>query len=195
MKGYIAIEGLDGAGKSTAAKAIYDFFKDKEIKNVREPGGTPLAEQMRNLVKTDTEGEEIDVETETFLFFGARNQLLTQVVKPFLDQGNIVVSDRCFLSSVAYQATELVELLSDRLKIKPELIIYVDITPEIGLERAKSREELDRIEKKGTEFFHQARANYLEMVEANDNIKMVDGHPSIEEVYASVTKVLQDFYG
>lgn len=196
MSKYIAIEGLDGAGKSTAAKAIRDFFKDEEIVDIREPGGTVLAEKMRGLVKDEYEGEEVHVDTEAYLFYGARNQLLTQIVIPNLKVGKFVLSDRCNLSSEAYQGeSELVPVLSNRIAIKPELIIYLDISPAIGLERARGREELDRIEKKGLDFYDAVRARYQAFAAEREEIESVDAHGTIEEVYDAVTAVLQKRYG
>lgn len=195
MSKYIAIEGLDGAGKSTAAKAIVDFFKNEDIVNVREPGGTILAEKMRGLVKDEYEGEEVHVDTEAYLFYGARNQLLTQVVIPSLESGKLVLSDRCNLSSEAYQGeSELVPFLSKRIAVKPELIIYLDISPKIGLERVRSREELDRIEKKGLGFYDEVRARYVAFAEEREEIEFVDAHGTIEEVYNAVFAVLQKRY-
>ncbi len=195
MSKYIAIEGLDGAGKSTAAKAIRDFFKDEDIVDVREPGGTVLAEKMRGLVKEEYEGEEVHVDTEAYLFYGARNQLLTQIVIPSVNAGKFVLSDRCNLSSEAYQGeSELVPILSQRLAIKPELIIYLDISPAIGLERARGREELDRIEKKGLGFYDAVRARYQAFAAEREEIEFVDAHGTIEEVYDAVMAVLVKRY-
>lgn len=109
---------------------------------------------------------------------------------PTLEEGNFVVSDRCYLSSVTYQKCELVELLSKTLVVKPELIVYLDIDPVIGLERARSRGFLDRIEQKDINYFQKVRENYLEEVKVNDNIVLVDGSQKIEEVYESVRKIL-----
>lgn len=210
---YIAIEGLDGAGKSTASRAIRDFVRERFVKNdnkddmnkhfdeheaitfVREPGGTPLGEILRSIVKSEHEGETIDIRTETLLFFASRNQLLTNVVVPALEAGKIVISDRCYLSSVAYQNNPLVEYLCENeLVARPDLIIYMDITPEIGLERAKSREELDRIEQKGLDFFYKTRANYQAYADTHDYVVTVDAHESIEDVYKVVYQVLVDWF-
>lgn len=188
---YIAIEGLDGAGKSTAMKAVRDFFSGREFEDVWEPGGTPLAELIRDLLKMDLGEEKIDEVTEGYLFFAARNQLLINKVIPALEKGKLVLSDRCYLSSIAYQDNDTVKRLSQELQVKPDFIIYLDIDPKVGLERAKGREELDRIEKKGLGFYNKSRANYVAYAEKHDYVEMVDAHGTIEEVYAAVYAVLE----
>lgn len=210
MSKYIAIEGLEGAGKSTAMKAIIDFYKKDNVKNidefeemaltkVREPGGTVLAEILRGLVKGENPmqdpNEKIDAYTEGLLFFAARNQLLSNVVAPALENGKIVISDRCYLSSVAYQRErpELIKMLSEQLEHKPELIIYMDIDPRIGMERARGRGALDRIEQRDISFFDEAREVYQTEAKNNKNIVTVDASQSIEDVYKAVTKVLTEY--
>lgn len=208
MSKYIAIEGLEGAGKSTAMRAITDHLESKNqtVKSfneftemVREPGGTVLAEILRGLVKGEDPRqdpkEEITPYTEALLFFAARNQLLTNKVAPALEAGKIVISDRCYLSSVAYQRDEpqLIKDLVKNLHHKPDLIIYLDLDPRIGLERARGRGALDRIELRDISFFDEAREVYQSEAKTNKNIVTVDASQSIEDVYKSVTKVLVDY--
>ena len=159
---FIVVEGLEGAGKSTAISLCQDFLNKKQIEyiNVREPGGTPLAESLRTLVKAEHE-EEIAFETELLIMYAARSQLMHNVINPALEQGKWILADRHDLSSQAYQgggrgisSNTLASLSSMVLKgLKPDLTIYLDIDPVIGLERAKGRGELDRIEQEAIEFF------------------------------------------
>ncbi len=197
---YISIEGLEGAGKSTAISAIKDYYNGKiHVECFREPGGTPLAEHMRDMVKGEgafrNYDEHIDAFTETMLFYGARNQQLINTLIPCLEKNDVVISDRCYLTGVAYQKEEkeLVRYLSDRLHKKPDLIIYLDIDPAIGMERAGKRGALDRIEQRDLSFFHSARETYLEEVENNDFIVKVNANQSIENVAKDVVKMVENF--
>ena len=197
---FIVIEGLEGAGKSTAISLCQDFLNKKQIDfiNVREPGGTPLAESLRTLVKAEHE-EDIAFETELLIMYAARSQLMHNVINPALDKGQWVLAD---LSSQAYQgggrgisANTLASLSSMVLKgLKPDLTIYLDIDPVIGLERAKGRGELDRIEQEAIEFFQRTRMRYVELANDDSSIKTVDANQSIDKVHRDITNVLRTFF-
>lgn len=199
---YISIEGLEGAGKSTATKAINDFLMEngileKDITSTREPGGTPIAEMCRRIAKEGHPDEEMCDDTEVMLMFSARSQLLNNVVVPSLKKGKTVVSDRCYLSTIAYQRKEpeLVNFLLSRVPVKPDLIILLDVTPEIGMERARGRGALDRIERKNIEFFYEAKTKYIEYAENNkDRVIVINADKDIQSVYDNVYQALKDFY-
>jgi dTMP kinase len=198
---YIAIEGGEGAGKSTAIETIKKFFSEMEIFNTREPGGTKMAEDLRKIVK-DEEGEysdeNVDLTTEILLFFASRNQSLNNEIKPQLDNNKLVISDRCFLSSVAYQGAggankELLASLSEHaLSIKPDLIIYMDIDPVIGFTRVDSRGERDRIEQKNIEYFKDVRKEYLRYAENHSNVITIDASQSLENVQKQIISALKE---
>mgnify|MGYP005812836119 FL=1 len=200
---FIVIEGLEGAGKSTAIALCQDFLNHHHIDfiNVREPGGTPLAESLRTLVKAEHQ-EEIAFETELLIMYAARSQLMHNVITPALEQGQWVLADRHDLSSQAYQgggrgisANTLASLSSMVLKgLKPDLTIYLDIDPVIGLERAKGRGELDRIEQEAIEFFQRTRMRYIELANDDESIKTVDANQSIDKVHRDITNVLRTFF-
>ncbi|GAM70657.1 thymidylate kinase [Vibrio sp. JCM 19236] len=201
---FIVVEGLEGAGKSTAISAIHEVLKQHgvtEITATREPGGTVLAEKMRALVKEETQGEEVQDITELLLMYGARVQLVETVIKPALEQGNWVVGDRHDLSSQAYQgggrqisAETMASLKTISLgDFEPDLTLYMDIDPKLGLERARGRGELDRIEKMDISFFERARARYLELANANDNILTIDASQSIEQVAEDIRGKLNNW--
>lgn len=200
---FIVIEGLEGAGKSTAISLCQDFLNKKHIDfiNVREPGGTPLAESLRTLVKAD-HSEEVAFETELLIMYAARSQLMHNVINPALAKGQWILADRHDLSSQAYQGggrginpNTLLSLSSMVLKgLKPDLTIYLDIDPVIGLERAKGRGQLDRIEQEAIEFFQRTRMRYLELADNDSSIKTVNANQCIENVHRDITHVLQCFF-
>lgn len=200
---FIVIEGLEGAGKSTAIALCQAFLNNQHIDfiNVREPGGTPLAESLRTLVKADHE-ENIAPETELLMMYAARSQLIHNVINPALDKGVWVLADRHDLSSQAYQGggrgiseKTLASLSSMVLKgLKPDLTIYLDIDPVVGLERAKGRGELDRIEQEAIEFFQRTRVRYLALATNDSSIKTVDANQPIEHVHRDINNVLQSFF-
>jgi len=166
---FIVIEGLEGAGKSTAIKAVLETLSQggvKDVINTREPGGTQLAEKMRALVKEEHDGEELQDISELMLLYAARVQLVETVIKPALNSGTWVVGDRHDFSSQAYQgggrqiARETMSSLKELAlgSFSPDLVLYLDLDPRVGLERARGRGELDRIEKMDISFFERTRA-------------------------------------
>ncbi|HCG7749059.1 TPA: dTMP kinase [Vibrio parahaemolyticus] len=201
---FIVVEGLEGAGKSTAIKTVLDTLKQAGIENIvntREPGGTPLAEKMRALVKEEHEGEELKDMTELLLLYAARVQLVENVIKPALANGQWVVGDRHDLSSQAYQGggrqidASLMKNLRDTTlgDFKPAFTLYMDIDPRIGLERARGRGELDRIEKMDIGFFERTRERYLEIANADPSIVVINAEQSIEEVSRDIQDALNEW--
>ncbi len=201
---FIVVEGLEGAGKSTAIKTVLDTLKQAGIENIvntREPGGTPLAEKMRALVKEEHEGEELKDMTELLLLYAARVQLVENVIKPALANGQWVVGDRHDLSSQAYQGggrqidASLMKNLRDTTlgDFKPAFTLYMDIDPCIGLERARGRGELDRIEKMDISFFVRTRERYLEIANADPSIVVINAEQSIEEVSRDIQDALNEW--
>ncbi|EHC7287522.1 dTMP kinase [Vibrio parahaemolyticus] len=201
---FIVVEGLEGAGKSTAIKTVLDTLKQAGIENIvntREPGGTPLAEKMRALVKEEYEGEELKDMTELLLLYAARVQLVENVIKPALANGQWVVGDRHDLSSQAYQGggrqidASLMKNLRDTTlgDFKPAFTLYMDIDPRIGLERARGRGELDRIEKMDISFFERTRERYLEIANADPSIVVINAEQSIEEVSRDIQDALNEW--
>ena len=198
---FIVVEGLEGAGKSTAIKTVLDTLKAAGIENIvntREPGGTPLAEKMRALVKEEHEGEDLKDMTELLLLYAARVQLVENVIKPALANNQWVVGDRHDLSSQAYQGggrqidASLMKNLRDTTlgEFKPAFTLYMDIDPRVGLERARGRGELDRIEKMDISFFERTRERYLELANADDSIVIINAEQSIEDVAQDIKAAL-----
>ncbi|WP_305369585.1 dTMP kinase [Photobacterium leiognathi] len=198
---FIVIEGLEGAGKSTAINQVMDTLAQHGINDpvsTREPGGTPLAEQMRALVKEGHPDEPLTDMAELLLLYAARIQLVDNVIKPALNQGKWVVGDRHDMSSQAYQGggrgfdKALMENLRDTVlgDFRPDLTIYMDIDPELGLQRARGRGALDRIEQMNIDFFHRARARFLELSENQPNVIIIDASQTLEEVTADLRSAL-----
>ncbi len=199
---FLVVEGLEGAGKSSVISLITNTLEaaGKSVESTREPGGTPMAESIRTCVKHDW-GERVTEETELMLMYAARSQLLANVILPALEKGHWVVGDRHDLSSQAYQGggrqldADVLNALSNiTLKgFKPDLTIYLDVEPATGLERARGRGELDRIEQAGLDFFHRTRARYLELAEYDDSIVVISAMQSMEDVHAEVLSVVKEF--
>jgi len=203
MRGkFIVVEGLEGAGKSSVIGLIVQALKDagKRVEQTREPGGTPMAEAIRECVKHDWD-ETVSEETELLLMYAARVQLLTNKILPSLDTGAWVVGDRHDLSSQAYQgggrgvSGKTMSAISDiALKgFKPDLTLYLDVEPAVGLERARGRGELDRIEQAGLAFFERTRAKYLSLAKQDESIVVVSAMQSMEKVHQDVTAIINDY--
>jgi dTMP kinase len=200
---FIVVEGLEGAGKSSAIAVIEQTLAAAGISyvNTREPGGTPLAEALRNLVKSADHSEKVTPECELLLMYASRSQLLENRIKPALAQGLWVIGDRHDMSSQAYQGggrqfdNKAMQAIADiSLKgFKPDLTLYLDIDPQLGLSRASARGELDRIEQEETDFFVRVRNKYLELVEADDNAELVDASVSMSQVHQAVAEAIEKF--
>lgn len=194
---FIVIEGLEGAGKTTARQVIVDTLRENGITDLvytREPGGTPLAEKLRTLIKDGIEGETVTDKAEVLMLYAARIQLVDNVIKPALARGQWVIGDRHDLSSQAYQGggrgidRKLMTSLRDTVlgDFYPDFTLYLDLPPETGLARARSRGELDRIEQESLDFFRRTRARYLELAESDPRIVTVDASQSMDNVHQSI---------
>lgn len=196
---YIVIEGLEGAGKTTARDVVVETLRElgvQEIAFTREPGGTQLAEKLRSLVlDIRSVGDEIITDkAEVLMFYAARVQLVETVIKPALARGCWVIGDRHDLSTQAYQGggrgidQTMLGTLRDAVlgDFRPDLTLYLDVTPEVGLKRARARGELDRIEQESLDFFNRTRARYRELAAQDPRIRTIDATQSLDEVIASI---------
>lgn len=199
---FIVIEGLEGAGKSSAIAVCQQVLNDAEIGfvNTREPGGTPLAESLRSLVKA-THEEKVSDATELLLMYAARSQLVENVITPALTKGEWVLGDRHDLSSQAYQGggREIEKHKLDALAnivlgdLKPDLTLYLDIDPKIGLARAANRGELDRIELEQLSFFERTREVYLAAAKSDNSIITIDASQPMDKVHSDIKNALKQF--
>ncbi len=198
---FIVIEGLEGAGKTSARDLLLEILAQHGITDVvltREPGGTPLAEQLRTLIKQGVSDEPVTDKAELLMLYAARVQLVENIIKPALRRGAWVVGDRHDLSSRAYQGggrgfdQQLMDTLRQAVlgDFKPDLTLYLDVTPEIGLQRARSRGELDRIEQESLDFFRRTRARYLDIAATDPTIHTIDATGTPQQVRAAITETL-----
>ncbi|HAT1569604.1 TPA: dTMP kinase [Kluyvera cryocrescens] len=196
---YIVIEGLEGAGKTTARDVVVETLRELGVNDLlftREPGGTVLAEKLRSLVlDIKSVGDEVITDkAEVLMFYAARVQLVDSVIKPALAKGQWVIGDRHDLSTQAYQGggrgidRQMLATLRDAVlgDFRPDLTIYLDVTPEVGLKRARARGDLDRIEQESLNFFNRTRARYLELAAADDSIITIDATQSLEKVMSDI---------
>ena len=203
---FITIEGGEGAGKSTVLSALREFLLARgfEVVSTREPGGTPLAEQIRSLL-LDTHHEPPAVETELLLVFAARAQHVREVIVPALQRGAWVISDRFTDSSYAYQGagrgldTDFIADLERRVVgIEPGMTLLLDIGVAHGRERARGRDLApgasgpDRIEREHDHFFERVREGFLARAQAEPRrFRVIDATQTAEEVAAQALSHLR----
>jgi dTMP kinase len=194
------MEGGEGVGKSTNIEFIQKILADQNIGSIvtREPGGTPLAEEIREVLIKNRE-EKVVSETELLLMFAARAQHLHQKILPALESGTWVISDRFTDATYAYQSggrgvpAEKVALLENFVQgdVRPDLTLLLDAPIAIGMARAKNRGALDRFEEEQAEFFNNVRNNYLTRAKAEPNrFKVIDASQSLDAVQADITRAL-----
>ena len=198
---FIVVEGLEGAGKSSAIATVKQYLQHAghEVVCTREPGGTALAENLRTLVKQVQDNEVVAPQTELLLMYAARMQLLVNVIQPALSEGKWVLGDRHDMSSRAYQGggRQLDEDFINHLRhavlgdLTPDLTLYLDIDPAIGLARARARGELDRIEQEQLTFFQRTRQKYLQIAASEPNIEVIDASQPLEQVQDSILAALR----
>ena len=189
---FITLEGGEGVGKSTNLRFITDWLKEQGIDFVqtREPGGTPLAEELRELLLSKRE-EAVDPTAELLMVFAARAQHLARVIEPALRRGEWVICDRFTDATYAYQGggRELDRGLIAQLEqtvqgdLRPDRVLLLDLDPEIGLARAASTGAADRFESEQRHFFERVRAAYRQRVEADPaRYAIIDASQPLEQV-------------
>ena len=191
---FLTIEGTEGVGKSTNLAFVRDWLTARglEVIVTREPGGTPMAEEVRSLLLSKRD-EPVDETAELLLVFAARAQHLAQVIKPALARGAWVLSDRFTDATYAYQGggrglnktviEELEQLVQGDLR--PDLTLILDIDVELGLNRARQRGELDRFESETISFFERVRNAYQQRAEsAPDRYRLINAGATLVEVQA-----------
>jgi len=200
---FITIEGIEGAGKSTAVKFIHDFLIQlgKPVLLTREPGGTPLAEEIRQLLLNPHSPESIDSKTELLLMFACRSQHVTGLILPALEQGKWVVCDRFVDATYAYQSagrgldSHWIQMLEKWIvgSLKPVVTILLDIDPLLGLARSKRRGPQDRFERETVGFFEKVRQCYLDRAQQDKKrFRVIDASQSLDKVQQQLSHILEE---
>lgn len=202
---FISIEGGEGAGKSTVIQFVQQYLQQAGIKVAltREPGGTALAEKIRELLLHTNTDEPFHPATELLLMFAARAQHIQHFILPKLAAGEWVVSDRYVDASYAYQSggrqldEKFIQALDQHVvnHVMPDLTLLLDLPPDIGAQRAEARGQgKDRIEQEQQDFFNRVRAKYLERAQlAPERIKIIHAEKPLSAVKEQVASVLQSF--
>ncbi len=196
---FITLEGIEGSGKSTNIKVINNYLNDKNINyiNTREPGGSEVGDQLRNIL-LNTE-KKLSNQTELLLMLADRVNHIETLIQPNLEKGITVISDRFMDSSYAYQGggremgLDTITKIIDGLNIiQPNLTLLFDLPVEMALERARKRSKLDRFESEDYDFHQRIRETYLFLAdEDSERIKIIDASKDIEEVESQVRKILE----
>jgi dTMP kinase len=198
---FLTLEGGEGVGKTTAVKFIQNYLQkaEQEFVITREPGGTPCAEQMRQLLLAPNLTEVITPTTELLLMFASRSQHIENLIKPALATDKFVVSDRFVDASYAYQGggrgfdTDQITTLDKWIvgDLRPDVTILLDAPPSLGMARAKKRGTHDRIEQEKLAFFERVRAVYLARAAADKKrFQIIDATKPLAAVQAEIQTIL-----
>jgi dTMP kinase len=197
----ITIEGPDGGGKSTQARLLAEFIEEQghDVLLTREPGGTIIGDQIRKVLMS-LDNKDMSVKTEFLLFSSSRAQLVEQVIRPHLEADGIVVSDRFYHSSIAYQGfghgldievlTEVSHFVTGGLT--PDLILLLDIPSKMGLTRRKNHGGWNRLDDYDLEFHRRVRQGYHQLAAADPELWVsIDAGREVEQVQADARKAVK----
>lgn len=194
------MEGPDGSGKTTILEIIKERLKDRSIDFVttREPGGTKIGEDIRNII-LDNNNTKLSHQAEALLYAASRAQHVDELIKPALEEGKMVISDRFLLSSLAYQGVGR-GLGIDRVNdinqfgldgLEPDLILFFHIDPLETLRRKTKGQEGDRLELEGDNFHKKVYEGYMQLLDRYENLVVIDASGTIEEVAESTLKEIE----
>ena len=196
---FITFEGIEGSGKSTQIQMLKEFFEKKSLKAffTKEPGSSEIGKEIRSILLNKE--NKIYPQTEIFLIFADRVQHVQEIIEPNLNEGKIVVSDRYYDSSVAYQGQregiskiEIYELIENLDLPTPDITFLLDLPANVGLKRAKNRASLDRFESEEISFHEGVRQNYLDLHEQNlERIVKIDATQSPNEIFSNIIKKIK----
>lgn len=203
MKGlFITLEGPDGSGKSTVARLLADYLREKgyDVLTTREPGGTKISEDIRNII-LDTKNTNMSYVTEALLYAASRAQHVYQKIKPAKEEGKIIICERFVLSSLVYQGIgrglgiENVKAINDFAiqGVEPDVTLFFDIPPEVGLKRKNRRDRGDRLEREKLEFHKQVYEGYLSLIKLYEGkIILIDATKTKEDIFQQSIRIIDD---
>lgn len=201
---FISFEGIEGCGKTTQIALLSDYLKKKSIPHMitREPGGTAVGEGIRKIL-LNSETIHLTAASELLLFYASRSQNILEKIKPALDRGEMVICDRYYHASMAYQgfgrgiSLDFIQKLTDLvcLPYRPDLTFLLDIEPEVGLGRARARnhgraENEGRFEAEDLEFYNRVRDGYLELASEDERMQLIYADRPIEAVHRHILTLL-----
>jgi len=199
---FISFEGIDFSGKSTQVNLLKKYLEEqnKKVKIIREPGGTKISELVRTIL-LDKAHNKMQVETEIFLFSASRAQLVREKIRPYLEEGIYVISDRFHDSTTAYQGfgrgipLESVEHINQLAigRTIPDLTFFIDISVEEAETRKlkKGKSKLDRIEVSKNNFYQKVRAGYFYLAEKERRIKIINGTLTKQEIHQQIIEEIE----
>jgi dTMP kinase len=206
MKGrFISLEGIEGTGKSTQAKLLSDYLKEKgfEVVLTEEPGGTQIGLRIRELLLS-VEHKGMTAVTELLLYNASRSQHIREIILPAISRGAIVITDRFTDSTIAYQGfgrgidqglIDSIDLIATG-RLRPDITILLDLDAEVGLKRNKGINKTDRLELEDLEFHQRVRNGYHNLAEKEpERIKLIDASADIQEIHNRISSIITNFIG
>ena len=204
---FVSFEGIEGCGKTTQIAVLSEYLKRRAIPHTitREPGGTAVGEGIRRIL-LNSETIHLTAASELLLFYASRSQNILEKIQPALERNEMVICDRYYHASMAYQGYgrgipldfigRLTDLVCDRYR--PELTILLDIDPAVGLARARARNEArarvedeGRFETENLEFYTKIRNGYLDLALRDPHIKVIQADRSVDEIHRDIVKVME----
>jgi dTMP kinase len=201
---FVSFEGIEGCGKTTQIGILSEFLKSRSISHTitREPGGTLVGDGIRKIL-LHSETIHLTAAAELLLFYASRSQNIAEKITPALERGDMVICDRFYHASMAYQGygrgipLDLIEKLTELVcgRFRPDVTILLDIEPATGLARARARnhsrvEDESRFEMEGSDFYTRVRNGYLELAARDARIRVINADARVESVHREILKVL-----
>jgi dTMP kinase len=201
---FVSFEGIEGCGKTTQIALLSDYLKKNSIPHTitREPGGTAVGEGIRKILLT-SETIHLTTASELLLFFASRSQNIQEMIRPALERGEMVICDRYYHASMAYQGygrgipLDFIHKLTDLVchDYRPDMTILLDIEPEVGLARARARNNArtndeGRFEAEDLDFYNKVRDGYLELASEDERIQLIYADRPIEAVHRHILTLL-----